>query len=59
MNERDQRAVEAMASSGMDLETLQSCFPAFDRAELEKIYRKVKQQKEDGGDGAGLSINCS
>lgn len=59
MNEQDRRAVENMCITGMDLDGLYACFPAFPREEIEKIFNEVKNKPEDGGEDEGISVNCS
>ena len=59
MNEQDRRAVENMCITGMDLDGLYACFPAFPKEEIGKIYDEVKNQPEDGGEENVISVNCS
>lgn len=50
MNEQDTRAIENMCLTGMELNSLYTCFPSFSREEIEKIYNEVKSKPEDGLD---------
>ena len=59
MNDQDRRAVENMCLTGMDLDGLFACFPAFPKEEIEKIYRAVKEKPEDGVENEGIRVNCS
>ncbi len=59
MNEQDRRVVENMCLTGMDLDGLYACFPAFPKEEIEKIYKEVKNKAEDGGEENVISVNCS
>ena len=59
MNEQDCRAVENMCITGMDLEGLCACFPAFPKELIEKIYNDVKNKPEDGTEDNVISVNCS
>lgn len=43
MKEQDVRAVESLCRCGMDLEAIFKCFPKFPRAEIEKIYLKIRR----------------
>ncbi len=59
MNEQDRRVVENMCLTGMDLDGLYSCFSAFPKEEIEKIYNEVKNKPQDGGEDSVISVNCS
>ena len=60
MNKRDQLAVENFVSTGMDLETLYSCFQDFTREEIAEIYNSYQGNKQGAGDTSNsMSINCS
>ena len=64
MNKRDQLAVENFVSTGMDLETLYSCFQDFPREEIAEIYNSYQGNKQGNKQGTGetnnsMSINCS
>ena len=59
MNEQDRRAVENMCITGMGLDGLYACFPAFPKEEIEKIFNEVKNKPEDGGEENVISVNCS
>ena len=59
LNDQDRRAVENMCLTGMELDGLYACFPAFPKDEIEKIYNEVKNQPEDGAEDNVISVNCS
>ncbi len=46
MNEQDKRAVETMCRSGLDLEELFGTFLTFDKAEIEEIYKRVREEED-------------
>ena len=59
MNSKDRATVENFVSTGMDLETLYTCFQNFSKEELAEIYNNYQsEQPEDDGRGS-MSINCS
>ena len=39
-----------MCLTGMELDGLYACLPAFPKDEIEKIYNEVKNQPEDGAE---------
>ena len=59
MNQRDKLAVENFVSTGMDLETLYTCFPDFPREEITEIYNNYKDNQPEAVGGNSMSINCS
>jgi len=59
MNKRDQMTVETFVSTGMELETLYTCFPDFPKEEIAEIYNKYKENKPESSDENTMSINCS
>ncbi len=59
MNKRDQLTVENFVSTGMELETLYTCFPDFSRDEIAEVYNNYKASQPETTEGNGLSINCS
>ena len=59
MNKKDQMTVENFVSTGMELETLYSCFPDFPKEEVAEIYDKYKGKQPEDADGPTMSINCS
>ena len=59
MNDQDRRAVENMCITGMDLDGLYACFPAFPKEQIEKIYNEVKNKPEDSAEDNVISVNCS
>lgn len=59
MNKRDQMTVENFVSTGMELETLYTCFPDFPREEIAEIYNNDKSQQPEDTEGNTMSINCS
>ena len=59
MNKKDQLTVENFVSTGMELETLYTCFPDFDKEEVAEIYYNYKENQGESTDGNTMSINCS
>ncbi len=59
MNQRDRLAVENFVSTGMDLETLYTCFPDYPRKEIAEIYNNYKGTQPEDTKGNTMSINCS
>ena len=59
MNQKDKLAVENFVSTGMDLETLYTCFPDFPREEITEIYKNYKENQPESIGGNSMSINCS
>ncbi len=58
LSERDIRAIENMARTGMGFDDLCDAFIQFPYDEIEKVYMKVR--RETVGDiRAGTRINCS
>jgi len=51
--------VENFVSTGMELETLYTCFPDFPREEIAEIYNNDKSQQPEDTEGNTMSINCS
>ncbi len=46
MNEQDKRAVETMCRSGLDLKELFGTFLTFSKEEIEKVYKRVKEEED-------------
>ena len=59
MNERDVRAVENMARTGMSFDDLRKAFPEFSIEEVEKIYMKIRKEKSIGSSSSSVKVNCS
>lgn len=59
MNKRDQMAVETFVGTGMELETLYTCFPDFSKDEITEIYNNYKASQTTDEGGHSMSINCS
>ena len=59
MNEQDRRAVENLCLTGMELENLFACFPAFPREEIEKIYNEIRDKSGEEAEDSVISVNCS
>jgi len=59
MNKRDQMTVETFVSTGMELETLYTCFPDFPKEEIAEIYNNYKGNRPESSDENTMSINCS
>ena len=47
MNEQDIRAVEGMASCGIDFDGLCKAFPKFPIDEIERIYMRVRKRNNN------------
>jgi hypothetical protein len=58
MNEKDKKVVEAMCRTGMDFETLCSCFPKFSSEDLLEVAKKYNKNCEFEN-APRVSINCS
>ena len=59
MNKKDQMTVENFVSTGMELETLYTCFPDFSKEEIAEIYNNYKDNEVPAGNSTSMSINCS
>ena len=59
MNKRDKMTVETFVSTGMELETLYTCFPDFPKEEIAEIYNNYKENRPESSDENTMSINCS
>ncbi len=59
MNKRDKMTVETFVSTGMELETLYTCFPDFPKEEIAEIYNNYKGNMPESTDDNTMSINCS
>ena len=59
MNSKDRMTVENFVSTGMDLETLYTCFRNFSKEEIAEIYHNYKAQQPEDDGRASMSINCS
>ena len=59
MNKRDKMTVETFVSTGMELETLYTCFPDFPKEEIAEIYNNYKENRPESSDDNTMSINCS
>ena len=59
MNKKDQMTVENFVSTGMELETLYTCFPDFSKEEIAEIYNNYKDNEVPAGNSTGMRINCS
>lgn len=60
MNDKDRLTVENFVSTGMELETLYTCFPDFSREEVADIFNQYKEKNHSICDDTNnLSINCS
>lgn len=51
--------VENFVSTGMELETLYTCFSDFSKEEIAEIYNNYKDNQPVDADGHTMSINCS
>lgn len=59
MNKKDQMILENFVSTGMELETLYTCFPDFSKEEIAEIYNNYKDNEVPTSNSTGMSINCS
>lgn len=59
MNKRDKMTVETFVSTGMELETLYTCFPDFPKEEIAEIYNNYKENMHESSAENTMSINCS
>jgi len=73
MNERDIRAVENMAPrrggiqllrsritrTGMSFDELRKAFKEFSIEEIEKIYMRIRRERNDSAKSMPSKINCS
>lgn len=59
MNKKDQITVENFVSTGMELETLYTCFPDFSKEEIVEIYNNYKENQRTDTTENTMSINCS
>lgn len=59
MNKKDQLTVENFVSTGMELETLYTCFPDFSKEEIAAIYNNYKANQFNETENNIMSINCS
>ena len=59
MNKKDQMTVENFVSTGMDLETLYSCFKDFPKEEIAEVYNNYKATQVEPENSGSVSINCS
>ena len=59
MNERDIRAVENMARTGMSFDELRKAFSEFSIEEVEKIYMRIRRERNDSAKSTPSKINCS
>ena len=73
MNERDIRAVENMAPrwggiqllrsritrTGMSFDELRKAFKEFSIEEVEKIYMRIRRERNGSSQGTPSKINCS
>ena len=59
MNERDITTIENMARTGMEFDDLCKAFRNFPIEEVEKIYMRIRKEKDPIGDGGSIKMNCS
>jgi len=60
MNERDIRAVENLARTGISYDELRKAFPMFSIEEVEKIYMRIRKERHnDSSNLASAKMNCS
>jgi hypothetical protein len=58
IKDQDRRAIEAMCSCGMDLDTLCMSFPDFDSRDIKEIYDNFEGVFEKEVD-IKIGVNCS
>ena len=58
LTDRDIRAIENLARTGMGFDDLCHAFIQFPYEEIEKVYMRVRRETV-GGIQAGTKINCS
>ena len=58
MTDRDKRAIENMARTGMSFDDLRKAFSQFPIEEVEKVYMRIRKETV-GNAHAGMKINCS
>ena len=58
MTDRDTRAIENMARTGMSFDDLRKAFSQFPIEEVEKVYMRIRKETV-GNAQAGMKINCS
>ena len=59
MHERDIRAVENLARAGMSFDDLRKSFPEFSIEEVEKIYMRIRKERNNAPSNPQSKINCS
>ena len=59
MNERDIRAVENLARTGMNFDDLRKSFPEFSIEEVEKIYMRIRKELNRDPSKPQFKMNCS
>ena len=59
MNERDIRAVENMARTGMSFDELRKSFPEFSIEDVERIYMRIRKERHSGSSETATKMNCS
>ena len=58
MTDRDKRAIENMARTGMSFDDLRKAFSQFPIEEVEKVYMRICKETV-GNAQVGMKINCS
>lgn len=58
LNEQDMRAVEGLARSGIDFDSLCKAFPKFPIDEVEKVYMQVRKSGQNAH-APEIKTNCS
>ena len=59
MNERDIRAVENMARTGISYDELRRAFPEFSIEEVERIYMRIRKERfADSSRAGAVKMNC-
>lgn len=59
ISDRDKAVIESMCRTGMDLETLKGCFSKFSEEDVEEIYLRENQKRQNDAPDIIISCNCS
>ena len=59
MTSQDKRAVESMIRCGLDLDEVIASFPKLDQAEVEEVYKAVREITGEVVEVPVLKMHCS
>ena len=59
MNERDIRAVENLARTGISFDDLRKAFPGFAIEDIERIYMRIRNERKQNMSNQQNKINCT